>query len=229
MELAEGLAPPMNRGLQPRAFATRPRQHGAGRRSRTSTLLGQSQRAYQFAHPRSVVYSSTGTRPRTWTLRVQSATCYRFHHPCARMRPKGWRSSAATPCCVVARTRNHTRSTARERARARARGVVISIFNVGIQGVKGQGPSSTDQWSVAIPVTGQRKRTWRWPGPWMSERWSSLLRILSSHLPGLAANVAEAALRDPRRPPPLRERPSADGLADLLWSVMMTPEFQLIR
>ena len=37
--------------------------------------------------------------------------------------------------------------------------------------------------------------------------------------------VAEAALRDPRRP----GRPSADGLADLLWAVMMTPEFQLIR
>jgi hypothetical protein len=37
--------------------------------------------------------------------------------------------------------------------------------------------------------------------------------------------VAEAALRDPKRP----AKPSADGLADLLWSVMMTPEFQLIR
>jgi hypothetical protein len=37
--------------------------------------------------------------------------------------------------------------------------------------------------------------------------------------------VAEAALRDPVRP----SRPSPDGLADLLWSVMMTPEFQLIR
>ena len=52
MELAEGLAPPMSRGLQPRAFATRPRQRGSGRRSRTSTLLGQSQPAYPFAHPR---------------------------------------------------------------------------------------------------------------------------------------------------------------------------------
>jgi hypothetical protein len=37
--------------------------------------------------------------------------------------------------------------------------------------------------------------------------------------------VAEAALRDPAHP----QRPSADGLADLLWSVMMTPEFQLVR
>ena len=36
-----------------------------------------------------------------------------------------------------------------------------------------------------------------------------------------------------RRPrcamPPIRQKPSADGLADLLWSVMMTPEFQLVR
>ena len=37
--------------------------------------------------------------------------------------------------------------------------------------------------------------------------------------------IAEAALRDPQLP----AKPSADGLADLLWSVMMTPEFQLIR
>ena len=33
--------------------------------------------------------------------------------------------------------------------------------------------------------------------------------------------VAQAALRGPK--------PSADGLADLLWSIMMTPEFQVIR
>ncbi len=37
--------------------------------------------------------------------------------------------------------------------------------------------------------------------------------------------IAEAALRDPKR----AAKPSADGLADLLWSVMMTPEFQLVR
>lgn len=37
--------------------------------------------------------------------------------------------------------------------------------------------------------------------------------------------VAEAALRDPDRP----DRPSADGLADLLWAIFMTPEFQFIR
>ena len=36
--------------------------------------------------------------------------------------------------------------------------------------------------------------------------------------------TAEAALRDGHA-----ARPSADGLADLLWAVMMTPEFQLIR
>jgi hypothetical protein len=37
--------------------------------------------------------------------------------------------------------------------------------------------------------------------------------------------IAEAALRDPAHP----GRPSADGLADLLWALMMTPEFQFIR
>jgi hypothetical protein len=37
--------------------------------------------------------------------------------------------------------------------------------------------------------------------------------------------IAEAALRDRTHP----SKPSADGLADLLWSVMMTPEFQLVR
>lgn len=37
--------------------------------------------------------------------------------------------------------------------------------------------------------------------------------------------VAEAALRDPSR----SQKPSADGLADLLWVVLMTPEFQFIR
>ena len=37
--------------------------------------------------------------------------------------------------------------------------------------------------------------------------------------------VAAAALRNPAD---LR-KPAADGLADLLWAVIMTPEFQLIR
>jgi hypothetical protein len=37
--------------------------------------------------------------------------------------------------------------------------------------------------------------------------------------------VAAAALRDPARP----GKPSADRLAELLWAVMMTPEFQFIR
>ena len=36
--------------------------------------------------------------------------------------------------------------------------------------------------------------------------------------------VAEAALRDPSR----GARPSAEGLADLLWAVTMKPEFQLV-
>ena len=37
--------------------------------------------------------------------------------------------------------------------------------------------------------------------------------------------IAEDALRDPSHP----GRPSADGLADLLWSIFMMPEFQYIR
>ena len=36
--------------------------------------------------------------------------------------------------------------------------------------------------------------------------------------------AAEAALLDPAR----AGRPSAEGLADLLWAVLMKPEFQLI-
>jgi hypothetical protein len=36
--------------------------------------------------------------------------------------------------------------------------------------------------------------------------------------------IAEDAIRDPARP----GRPSAEGLADLLWAVLMKPEFQLI-
>jgi hypothetical protein len=36
--------------------------------------------------------------------------------------------------------------------------------------------------------------------------------------------IAEAALADPHR----GGRPSAEGLADLLWAVTMKPEFQLI-
>ena len=51
MELAEGLAPPMN-AVCSRAFAARPRQRGSGRRTRTFTLLVQSQPACRFAHPR---------------------------------------------------------------------------------------------------------------------------------------------------------------------------------
>ena len=37
--------------------------------------------------------------------------------------------------------------------------------------------------------------------------------------------IAAAALQDPSHP----GRPSADGLADLLWAILMTPEFQFIR
>lgn len=38
-------------------------------------------------------------------------------------------------------------------------------------------------------------------------------------------SVAESALRDPAHP----GEASADGLAELLWAILMTPEFQLIR
>ena len=37
--------------------------------------------------------------------------------------------------------------------------------------------------------------------------------------------IAIAALRDPAHP----DRPSASGLADLLWALLMSPEFQLVR
>ena len=36
--------------------------------------------------------------------------------------------------------------------------------------------------------------------------------------------IAEAAIADPRR----AGRVSAEAVADLLWAIMMTPEFQLI-
>jgi hypothetical protein len=51
--------------------------------------------------------------------------------------------------------------------------------------------------------------------------WYALSRAPS----GAERRIAEAALSDPAN----RGRPSADGLADLLWAVLMTPEFQIIR
>ena len=63
-----------------------------------------------------------------------------------------WRSGAATPARVSTRAPN---SACVMRARIRIHS------NVGIQGVKGQGPSPPSRRSVAIPVTGQQKRTWR--------------------------------------------------------------------
>jgi hypothetical protein len=51
--------------------------------------------------------------------------------------------------------------------------------------------------------------------------WYALGRVPSAG----ERSIAEAALNDPAKP----GRPSADGLADLLWAVMMTPEFQMIR
>jgi hypothetical protein len=63
-------------------------------------------------------------------------------------------------------------------------------------------------------------------GPWtiatLTDRvfWYALGRAPSAR----ERQVAEQALRDPSHP----GQPSAAGLADLLWSVMMTPDFQLI-
>ena len=50
--------------------------------------------------------------------------------------------------------------------------------------------------------------------------WSALHRAPTA----AERREAEAAVTDPRRP----GRPSADGVADLLWAVLMKPEFQLI-
>jgi hypothetical protein len=50
--------------------------------------------------------------------------------------------------------------------------------------------------------------------------WSALSRGPS----GDERRIAEAALRDPKRP----GQASVDGLADLLWAILMKPEFQLI-
>jgi hypothetical protein len=50
--------------------------------------------------------------------------------------------------------------------------------------------------------------------------WSALQRAPTA----AERREAEAAIADPRRP----GRPSADGLSDLLWAVLMKPEFQLI-
>jgi len=52
-----------------------------------------------------------------------------------------------------------------------------------------------------------------------------VLRWCRAPSSGRAPASLEVALQDPAR----GGKPSADGLADLLWSVLMTPEFQLIR
>ena len=50
--------------------------------------------------------------------------------------------------------------------------------------------------------------------------WSALGRAPSAS----ERQLAEAAIADPTRP----GKPSPDAIADLLWAVLMTPEFQLI-
>jgi hypothetical protein len=51
--------------------------------------------------------------------------------------------------------------------------------------------------------------------------WHALGRAPSAN----ERRIAEAALRNPSQP----GKPSPDGLADLLWAVLMSPEFQFIR
>jgi hypothetical protein len=67
------------------------------------------------------------------------------------------------------------------------------------------------------------------PGPVLTTAAEAVDRVYWYALgraPSIAERrIAEAALRDPKRP----GKASADGLADLLWSVMMTPEFQFVR
>jgi hypothetical protein len=65
------------------------------------------------------------------------------------------------------------------------------------------------------------------PGPVLTTVSQAVDRVFTHALgrPATAEErrTAEAALRDPRG-----SRPSADGLADLLWAITMKPEFQLI-
>ena len=66
------------------------------------------------------------------------------------------------------------------------------------------------------------------PGPVVTTVADAIDRVFW-HLLGRAATAAErraaeAALRDPSG----SSRPSAQGLADLLWAVTMKPEFQFI-
>ena len=66
------------------------------------------------------------------------------------------------------------------------------------------------------------------PGPVLQTPGQVIDRVFKHALgrrPTIAERrVAEDALRDPARP----GRPSASGLADLLWAILMKPEFQLI-
>jgi hypothetical protein len=67
------------------------------------------------------------------------------------------------------------------------------------------------------------------PGPGVVTSASEAIDRIFHHALGRAPSpgeraAAEAALRDPAR----GSKPSAEGLADLLWAVAIKPEFQLI-
>jgi hypothetical protein len=66
------------------------------------------------------------------------------------------------------------------------------------------------------------------PGPVLTDVTQAIDRVFRHALgrppSAVERHVAEDALRDPAR----GNRPSPEGLADLLWAVMMKPEFQLI-
>jgi hypothetical protein len=74
--------------------------------------------------------------------------------------------------------------------RVHVHGDSISVSNLDIRGVKGRGPSSTDLLIGGDSLVGQKKRAWSWTRPSDVGGWlSSLRRVVSSHLPGLAART----------------------------------------
>ena len=195
------IARPPRRASTCRSTGELPR-HRAGGGTRTPGDARSAAACLRYsATPAWAHHAGTRTRPRTWSLRVQSATCYRFHHPCACMRSRS------------VRVRTHTH------------GDSISVCNLDIRGVKGRGPSSTDPLIGGDSLVGQKKRAWWWTRPFDVGGWLSLLRrVVSSHLPDLAARTRlDLKIRMRTRRVPARVCPGfhgqrccerADGSAD---------------